>query len=129
MSLIAWAPKGMQVPVELTAVMIKPGKVTHSDWIDALADRVTGMAQAAENPQKATLIACRSLDLPTTDDPTMAGEYLVKGNLNLIEHLSLSVIDKEPFPISIFKANEEAEYAIDNCDFEFWLELAYEMQR
>ena len=129
MALVAWAPKGMQVPVELTAVMIKPGKVTHSDWIDALADRVTGMAQAAENPQKATLIACRSLDLPTTNDPTMAGDYLVKGNLNLIESLACSVFDEEPFPTSIFNADEEAEYAIENCDFELWVELAYEKQR
>lgn len=116
----------MQAPVELTAVMIKPGVVTQSNWIDALADRVTRMAQAAKNPQKATLIACRSLDLPTTDDPTMAGEYLVKGNLNLIEHFACSVYDEEPFPSTLTKDDEEARSAIEDCDFDLWVELARE---
>lgn len=127
MALVAWTPKGMQAPVELTAVMIKPGEVTHSDWTDALADRVTGMAQAAKNPQKATLIACQSFDLPTTDDPTMAGEYLVKGNLNLIEHFACSVYDDEPFPTSLTEEDEEARSAIEGCDFEFWIELAHQL--
>lgn len=88
MTLVAWYPSAMMASPELTAVMIKPGVVTHSDWIDALADRVTGMAQAAENPQKAVECACRYLEIPACQsDPSQAGQFLVSANWRLIDNL------------------------------------------
>lgn len=128
MTLVAWYPSAMMASPELTAVMIKPGVVTHSDWIDALADRVTGMAQAAENPQKAVECACRYLEIPACQsDPSQAGQFLVSANWRLIDNLGyLHEGAPYPFPAMVTASDEDAIYAIDNCDFEYWVGLAYE---
>lgn len=128
MALVAWAPKGMHAPVELTAVMIKPGKITQSDWIDALADRVTDMAMAEPDPEKAVAWACRHLEIPAwPSDPRQAGQFLVSGNWLLLDNVMHQQSGaSDPFPAKVTGSDDEADYAIDNCDFEFWVELAYE---
>jgi hypothetical protein len=121
MALVAWAPSGMLAPIELLAVNINSGPVNESDWLGALADRVTELAIKAG--AKATRQACRGLGLPETENPSEAGQYLVLGNWNLKTHLNLTVIDESPFPANA-EENEHAREAIDITDFESWVEQA-----
>jgi len=121
MALVAWAPKGYAAPIELLAVMLPPGPVTERQWIESLADRVSQMAIKA-GPQ-ATLQASAILDLPATDDPAEAGQYLVLGNLNLRTHLDLAIIDKTPFPSKV-SSDPAAEKALSETTLEQWVELA-----
>jgi hypothetical protein len=37
MTRVAWAPDGMLAPLDLIAVMIKPGVITERDWLEAMA--------------------------------------------------------------------------------------------
>lgn len=122
MALVAWSPKGYAAPIELLAVKIKPGQVTERQWIEALADRVTQLA--IEAGEETTLQACRDLELPETDNPQEAGQFLVMGNLNLRTHLDLAVIDKPPFPAKVGERNPEAQQAIEETDLSRWVESA-----
>jgi hypothetical protein len=69
-----------------------------------------------------TTWACRVLELPETDEPAEAGQYLVMGNWNLQEHLNLAM-DGDPFP-ALVAASEEAATAIEETDLERWVDLA-----
>lgn len=94
--------------------------------MDALTDRVTDMAMKED----ASLMnwACRALgtDVGYTDNPRHAGEYFVSGNWNLKTHLSVAMYDGNPFPC-VAQEDEDARYAIENSDFELWIELARSM--
>ena len=124
MTLIAWAPPGVSAAYELTAVLVPHGMITKQQWIEALADRVTSMARD-EDPEL-TAWASRYLgaDVGYTDNPLEAGEFFVSGNWNLQEHLSVAMYDGDPFPC-VAAENENARYAIENSDFELWVELAH----
>lgn len=124
MALVAWSPKGYLAPMELLAAKVPEGKITERQWIEYLADRVTAMAVKA-GPEM-TQWACQALDLPTTDDPMEAGQYLVMGNLNLRTHLSCAILEGEPFPATA-KQEPEAQQAIEETDLETWTELAASM--
>ncbi len=123
MKKVAWAPHGVSADCALIAVLVNPGLITRRQWIDALANRVTDMA-INEKPHL-TKWACRVLgdDVGYTEDPVEAGQFLVEGNWNLQEHLSLAMFEGDPFP-SFASESEDARKAIEECDFEYWVELA-----
>jgi hypothetical protein len=126
--LIAWAPKGLIVPIELVAVFIKPGEITESLWLNALSNRVVKMALASDDPEHATLFACKLmreyLGYFTDDNPHQAGQFLVEDNWTLRESICCSVIDKYPFPDIAFENNQDAYLAIQETDLELWVDLA-----
>ncbi len=124
MALVAWAPKGMSAPIELTAVRIKPGKVTRNQWLDALANRVTDLAM--KSAPEETAQACRYLGLPVTDNPREAGLFLVLENLNLQTNLNLSIQDKNPFPATVGEPSQDAKDALQLNLME-WVDLASSM--
>jgi hypothetical protein len=126
MKKVAWAPFGISAELELIAVMVQPGNITETQWIDALADRVTEMA-IQEKPVL-TSWACHALgtDVGDTDNPRHAGRYLVSGNFNLREHFSVAMYDGNPFPC-VAEEKENARHAIENSDLELWVELARAM--
>lgn len=119
MTQIAWMPEGA-FPPELVAVMLPRGTVTRKQWLDALADRVTGMA-LKEAPSE-TAQACRMLGLPETQNPQEAGEFLVAGNLNLQTNLALQM-DGE-FPMKVEKPSLELLSEIREMTLMDWAELA-----
>lgn len=123
MAMVAWSPNQSSAPVELIAAMVNPGKVTRRDWLEALSERVVMMAKQA--PTGSVQKACAMMDLPTTDDPAEAGQYLVEGNLNLQTHLELSM--EAPFPMQTGMPNPEAKQAIEETDLMTWAELASSM--
>ena len=122
MEKVAWAPQGVSVDWELIAVLVPPGPITKSQWLDALADRVTDMAMN-EQPNL-TKWASRVLGhyVGNTDDPEEAGQFFVTGNWNLQEHLSLAMYEGDPFPC-LASENVDARTAIENTDFVNWVEL------
>ncbi len=124
MALVAWSPQGYLAPMELLAAKVPAGQITKRQWWEALADRVTQMA--IEAGPEMTAWACRVLDLPETDDPTEAGEFLVMGNLNLRTHLNCAILDGEPFPATATE-QQEARAAIEETDLETWTDLAASM--
>lgn len=126
MTLVAWLPPDVSADPELIAVLVPPGVITHSQWIDALADRVTNLA-VAEVPEL-TAWASRYLgsDVGYTDDPQEAGECFVLGNWTLQEHLSVAMYNGDPFPC-VAAEDEGARDAIENSDFQLWIELAHAM--
>lgn len=123
MAMVAWSPNQSSAPMELIAVMVKPGKVTRRDWLEALSDRVSKMA--TEAPPGSVQEACAMMGLPTTDDPSEAGQYLVEGNLNLQTHLDLSM--ESEFPMQTGMPKLEAKQAIEETDLMTWAELASSM--
>ena len=122
MTQIAWMPEGA-FPPELVAVMLPRGTVTRKQWLDALADRVTGMA-LKEAPSE-TAQACRMLGLPETQNPQEAGEFLVAGNLNLQTNLALQM--ESEFPMSAEKPRMDLLPAIKETPLMDWVELASSM--
>lgn len=122
MTLIAWSPEQAAAPMELLAVMVKPGVLTERDWAEALADRVTKLAREAS---PADLVqACAAMGLPTEDDPNQAGNVLVMGNWNLRTHLNLALAESSPFPVTISSNNPDAQEAIEQTDLTTWVDLA-----
>lgn len=123
---VAWAPPGISAELELVAVWVKPGPITRGQWLDALSDRVTDMAM--QKDPDLTEGACRvfGTDVGCAYNPSEAGQFLVEGNWNLKTHLSLAMHDGDPFPC-VAAEDEDARAAIENCDFEYWVELAHSM--
>jgi len=80
---------------------------------------------ALEEPPEMTKWACKVLDLPTTDDPHEASQYLVLSNLNLRTHLSLAMLESV-FPCTV-TASESAETAMSETDFQLWVDMAAAM--
>ncbi len=121
---VAWAPPGVSADWALIAVLVPLGPITRMQWFEALADRVTDMA-INEQPYL-TKWACGVLgtDVGYTDDPEEAGQFFVDGNWNLKEHLSLAMVEGDPFP-SVAIEILDARHAIEECDFEYWVELAH----
>ena len=123
MEKVAWAPPGVSADEALIAVLVRPGLITQRQWFDAIADRVTDMA-INEQPYL-TKWASRVFgnDAGYTDDPAEAGQFFVDGNWNLKQHLSLAMFDGDLFPC-VASENVDARKAIEECDFEYWVELA-----
>lgn len=120
MALVAWAPSGYSVPMELLAVKIKPGQVTELQWWEALSDRVSDLAVVA-GPE-AVASAFSYLEMPAgPGEPEETGQYLVLGNWNLKTHLSLALMDESPFPATVGEPSEEAKEALE-IDFQDWVE-------
>ena len=124
MALVAWSPQGYLAPMELLAAKVPEGQITERQWREALADRVPQMA--IEAGPEMTAWACRVLDLPETDDPKEAGEFLVLHNLNLRTHLDCAIIDKDLFPATA-TADSDAMEAIEETDLAMWTDLAASM--
>jgi hypothetical protein len=117
-----WRPEGSNDSI-LTAVRIKPGPVTEAEWEEALADRVTDLVLASENPQEALNWAVDYLNQENTlnlmyGKPNQAGQILVTHNLALIQVMSLN---NPEFP-QIAEANIEDPDQLDDLDL--WVEVA-----
>lgn len=116
---IAWSPQGA-FPKALTAVMLPQGEVTRKQWLEALSERITSLAEKA--PASETAQACRMLGLPETENPQEAGQFLIEGNLNLQTYLSLQM-DGE-FPVKVEKPSLELLSEIREMTLMDWAELA-----
>jgi hypothetical protein len=120
---LAWYPKEMIAPPELTAVMLPKGEVSDKDWIEALSDRVSDLAMQESDPLKAAQQACLALELPLVDEANQLGDCVVKENLNLRTNLSCQKT-KDPFPANLSESNQEALQAIKQTNLAQWVELA-----
>jgi len=125
MKLVAYYPKGILAPIELLAVMVPVGVVTHNIWIDALSDRISDMVDLEPNPQEAAEQACRSLDCPHCSDPDQLGQYIVEGNLNFQTWINNSIVSDED-PFSGYAADDDPKSleAIQNTNLESWVSHA-----
>jgi hypothetical protein len=123
MKLVAWYPEGLSAPPELTSVKLPLGKVNHKQWVEALSDRVSQLAQNEPNPEEASLQACRLLDLPLVENPAELGQNLVQNNLNLLTYLNVAEMKENPFQ-EVKESNPLAEEALKNVDLASWVELA-----
>ena len=123
MKLVAWYPEGLSAPPELTSVKLPLGKVSHKQWVEALSDRVSQLAQNEPNPEEASLQACRLLDLPLVENPAELGQNLVQNNLNLLTYLNVAEMKENPFQ-EVKESNPLAEEALKNVDLASWVELA-----
>ena len=122
MSLIAWSPQGA-IPPKLVGVMIKAGAVTHKDWLEALSDRVSKMATEAGS--EVTAQACQMLGVPTTSNPQEAGQFLLEGNWNLREHLTVAM--ETEFPTKAERGDLTLVGTLKETDLMTWAELALSM--
>ena len=122
---VAWAPEGLMAPMSLTAVLVEQGTLmTRKTWLDALELRVDELARKEKNPAQAVQQACEALGLAeSTDNPNLAGQYLLLNNWNLKAWLEASVIAKEPFGVKA-QESEEAREALEMSDFPLWVDLA-----
>lgn len=123
MKLVAWYPEGLSAPPELTSVKLPLGKVNHKQWVEALSDRVSQLAQNEPNPEEASLQACRLLDLPLVENPAELGQNLVQNNLNLLTYLNVAEMKENPFQ-EVKESNPLAEESLKNVDLASWVELA-----
>lgn len=121
--LVAWTPR-ILAPAELISVMVTPGKVSRKTWLTALADRVSSMVMAEEKPYELASWACKVLDVPPSTEPTYVGDNLVLHNLNLQTWFNCSM--EEEWDSEVVISDPEALYAIENCDFAYWVDLAKE---
>lgn len=122
---VAWAPEGMLAPMSLTAVQVEQGTLmTRQTWLDALETRVSQMANQEQNPKLAVQQACEALGVTeSTDNPNLAGQYLLGNNWNLKAWLDNAVMDKEPFGVKA-QESEDAREALEMSDFQLWVDLA-----
>jgi len=123
MKLVAWYPEGLSAPPELTSVRLPLGKVNHKQWVEALSDRVSQLAQNEENPEEASLQACRLLDLPLVENPAELGQNLVQNNLNLLTYLNVAELKENPFQ-EVKESNLLAEESLKNVNLADWVDLA-----
>jgi hypothetical protein len=123
MKLVAWYPEGLSAPPELTSVKLPLGQVNHKQWVEALSDRVSQLAQKEENPEEASLQACRLLDLPLVENPVELGQNLVQNNLNLLTYLNVAELKENPFQ-EVKESNPLAEESLNNVNLAQWVELA-----
>ena len=123
MKLVAWYPEGLSAPPELTSVRLPLGKVNHKQWVEALSDRVSQLAQNEENPEEASLQACRLLDLPLVENPAELGQNLVQNNLNLLTYLNVAELKENPFQ-EVKELSLLAEESLKNVNLAQWVDLA-----
>ena len=125
MNEIAWYPKGMAMPTGLTAVWVKPGKMSHQIWMDALADRLVNLLLKEDEADQMPLAewACDLLEVPSPDYPNQIDQCLLEGNETLQSLFNLAVIDQDPFE-EIAKQEEVALEVMEETDFSTWVELA-----
>lgn len=125
---VTWAPEGLTAPMSLTAVLVEQGTLmTEREWLRALAQRVDAMVLKEKAPQQEIEWACEALGLPeSTDNPNLAGQYLLADNWNLKAVLEASVIDSSPFGVRA-QESEDAREALEMSDFPLWVELASSM--
>lgn len=120
--LVAWAPKGMSVPLELIAVQLPPGPVTERQWWKALTDRVQELANKAG--EKETDQACKALSVPPPKYLHQAGQCLVLHNLNLRTHMNLAILDESPWPATVTENDPEIQEILANQTLLDWVEHA-----
>jgi hypothetical protein len=124
MTLIAFLPDDFTVDAALISVWIEPGVIDEGRWINALAARVTRLALAQDDPVEASIQACKILGLYIEDNPYQIGEALVTHNLELRTQLNC-LIYKNPFPATAINSDENAEQAMEETDFDRWVDLAW----
>ena len=123
MKLVAWYPEGLSAPPELTSVRLPLGKVNHKQWVEALSDRVSQLAQNEENPEEASLQACRLLDLPLVENPAELGQNLVQNNLNLLTYLTVAELKENPVQ-EVKESSLLAEESLKNVNLAQRVDLA-----
>jgi len=124
MTLIAFTPNDFMADAELISVWIEPGIIDERRWINALAARVTRLALAENDPVEASIYACKTLGLHIQENPHQIGEALVTHNLELRAQLNC-LIQNDPFPATAINSDENARQAMEETDFDRWVELAW----
>jgi hypothetical protein len=119
MALVAWAPTGYNVPMEMLVAKLPPGKVTERQWWEALSDRISEMAVKAGD--EAVTRACQALDLPGPENLQETGQFLVMHNLNLMTHLQLLQY-KNPFPATVGEPTPEMKDALKTT-LDEWVQM------
>jgi hypothetical protein len=122
MKLVAWNPD-LAAPPELTGVFLKPGQVSHKEWVEALSERVTELAMKENDPQKASDLACQKLELPLVESSQL-GENLVTNNLDLLTNLNVTILNQNPWPSQVQEQNPYLESQLKNQSLSNWVDLA-----
>ena len=121
--LVAWKPQ-IAASSDLISVMVPLGELTESQWLKALAQRVNDLVMLEPNPVRATQRACRAMGLWIEDNPSQAGRVMVLHNTELQTHLNCQGLEDDPWPAQVTGPDEEAETAIQDTDFQSWVEQA-----
>lgn len=122
MALVAWAPKGMSVPMELVAVKLPLGPVTERQWWEALTDRVQELADKAREQE--TMQACKALNVQQPEYLNQAGQSLVLHNLNLRTHMDLAIFDEPPWPATVTENDPEIQEILEAQTLMDWVDHA-----
>jgi hypothetical protein len=122
--MLVWAPPGTSAA--LTGVEVPKGtKLREGLWWEALAERVTQLVLAEDDPKAAMRAAARALETPGGDDPQEAGQFLVEGNWALREALALRVqAIRDPFPVTVLVETPERRQEYEETDLWLWVEMA-----
>ena len=127
MKQVAWAPTGYSLPIEFLAVRIQPGMVTHSQWWEALSNRVSAMAVKA-TPEEIKMAFQEMEMFPSPpEDPNEVGQFLVENNENLWSAVNLQSLEGNPFPQEATN-QQEAEEVVEMYLLE-WVAQAAPMVR
>jgi hypothetical protein len=121
--MIAWYPEEIVAPLELTSVLVPKGELSQKEWIEALSERVSSLAEKEEDPLEAANEACRNLNLPEVDNANQLGDALVKYNLDLLTNLSVLQKDNQ-FPAKVSEEKPLAKQALKDVSLANWVELA-----
>ena len=122
MSLVAWAPDGYAVSIELLAVKIKPGQVSERLWLEALSDRLGELAE--KEGERVTNKACHALGVACTENLLQTGQLLVLNNLNLRTHINLAILDESPWPAIVTENDPEIQEILANQTLLDWVDHA-----
>ena len=121
--MIAWYPEEIVAPAELTSVRVPKGELSQKEWIEALSERVSQLAEKEEDPLESANEACRNLNLPEVDNANQLGDALVKYNLDLLTNLN--VVQKvNQFPTQVSEEKPLARQALKDVSLANWVELA-----
>lgn len=123
MSQSAWVPSGIAAPPALLAARLPPGEVTERQWLVALGERVTALAQASGD-RDLLISACQALGVTPPQEFGAAGEALVLKNASLRHYFRVAVSHGPPFPAMVHGLNPQVERLLKETDFSAWVLLA-----
>ena len=121
--MIAWYPEEIVAPLELTSVLVPKGELSQKEWIEALSERVSSLAEKEEDPLEAANEACRNLNLPEVESANQLGDALVKYYLDLLTNLNVLQKDNQ-FPAKVSEEKPAARQALKDVSLANWVELA-----
>jgi hypothetical protein len=125
MDYVAFVPKYHEVPDQLVAVLVPSGMVTREIWEEALALRIESLALSEESPEQASIVACRFLDCPVTEDPRELPVKIFRTNALFKAQLKVRGIGEEHFPVYVDQNDKAALDILENDSLDMWVASAY----